>query len=244
MRKLILVLLIVAFAAPASAEFQSQEDVSKWLTFYYQMPEPNRLPEAVEYMSQSGMLDNQDAMAPIFGFISGVLSDNPGQAAGWVDMLSSLKEEHLGVVVLGIWYANLPESQNIAYTILDNHPSLNKQFVFLREGKPMTVDQIPVEQGAWVLDALWGKFMATGRKEPVERIMAVLPWIDIKGDVNRLLVGGAARWSLASNAVQHDLVFKFCEEAMKNQSEEVTLKLQEVLENSEKDRQERHNKSL
>jgi len=244
MRSLILGLLFATFTTPAVAGFESQEEVSKWLTFYYQAPSPDRMPATIEYMSRSGMLDNKNAMAPIFGFISGVFKDKPMKVAGWIDRLGSLKDEHLGVVVLGLWYANLPESQRLTYEILDKHPKLNEQFAFLRKGSPMPIDKIPLKNGPWVLDALWGNFMATGRKKPIERIMAALPWVDVKGDTSRLLVGGAAQWSLTSNAVQHDLVFKFCEAAIKTQPKDIALKLQEVLEVARKERQQRHNKSL
>ncbi len=244
MRTTILVLLFATFMMPAVADFESQEEVSKWLTFYYQTPSPDRLPAAVEYMSRSGMLDKKNTMAPIFGFISGVFDDNPTKVDGWIDRLSSLKEEHLGVVILGLWYANLQESQRLTYRILDKHPKLNNQFAFLRKGSPIPIDKIPLENGPWVLDALWGNFMATGRKKPIERIMEALPWVDIKGDIQRLLIGGAAQWSLTSNAIQHDLVFKFCEAAIKTKPKDIALKLQKILEVARKERQQRQNESL
>ena len=53
MRLLLGVVLVVMFAVPASAGFQSQEDVTKWITFYYQKPDPTKIPDAIEYMSQS-----------------------------------------------------------------------------------------------------------------------------------------------------------------------------------------------
>jgi len=192
-------------------------------------------------------LDNANATAPIFGFISGVFEDNPERVTEWINKLGSLKGEHLGVVVLGLWYANLPESKTLVYSILDKHETLNTEYSFLRKGSPMPVDKIPLEQGAWVLDSLWGKFMATGNKEPVERIMEALPWVDIKGDVNRLLIGGAARWSLTSNAVQHDRVFEFCETAEQTKPKEVAIKLHEVLDNAregKRENQDGHNQSL
>jgi len=237
MRSLILGLLLATFAMPSVAGFESQEEVSKWLMFYYQAPSPDKVPAAIKYMSRSGMLDNKNAMAPIFGFLSGIFKDNPMKAAGWIDRLDSLEDEHLGVVVLGIWYSNLPESQRLAYGILDKHPKLNQQFAFLRKGSPVPIDKIPLENGPWVLDALWGNFMATGRKKPVERIMAALPWVDVKGDLSRLRVGGAAQWSLTSNAEQHDLVFKFCEAGTKTQPKDIALKLQEILKVARKERQ-------
>jgi hypothetical protein len=99
----------------------------------------------------------------------------------------------------------------------------------------MTVEKIPLEQGPWVLDALWGKFMATGERAPVERIITTLPWLDIKGDINRLLVGGSARWSLASNAIQHKRVLKICEDVAITQKGDVASKLRELIANAKKE---------
>lgn len=242
MRLLFAIVLLVTFTAPAEGDFQSQDEFSNWFTFYYQNPDPRRIPDAIEYMGQSGLLDKKNSISPIFGFLAGGFRDNPEQVAGWVDRFNSLKEPHLGVVVLGLWYANLPDSQKRVYMLLDKHPNLKQQFGFLYQGSPMSVEKIPLEQGAWVLDALWGNFMATGSKTPVVRIMTTLPWVDVKGDINRLLVGGAARWSLTSNAAQHQRVLEFCEAEVRTQPKEIAEKLREVIANAKKERQDRHKK--
>lgn len=216
-------------------DFQSQTEVSKWMTFYYQKPDPARISAAIEYMSQSGLLDNENALAPTFGFLAGVFHDNPQQLGSLIKQLDSLDESHLGAVVLGLWYADLHDSQKRVYAFLEKYPNLKQQFEYLYKGSPMPVDKIPLEQGAWVLDVLWGNFMATGSKVPVERIMTTLPWFDVKGDVNRLLIGGSARWSLASNAKQHQRVMQFCEEAVSTQPKEVAAKLREVIADAKKE---------
>lgn len=246
MRRLLALMLWLAVVTPAIADatFQSQGEVSKWFTFYYQKPEPDRIPDFIAYMGKSGVLDKTNTLSPIFGFLSGVFRSNPDRVSAWVNQLSSLKEHHLGVVVLGLWYAALPDSQKMVYAIIERHPKLKPNFEFLYKGAPMTTEQIPLEQGPWVLDALWGKFMATGDSSLVERIITTLPWVDVKGDVNRLLVGGAARWSLTSNAVQHKQVLEICERAAKTQGGEVTAKLGEVITNAKKELQTRHNPAV
>jgi hypothetical protein len=241
---LIIIMLVATHSVFAGTEFKSQEEFSHWLTFYYENPEPNRIPDAVKYMSQAGVLDNSNAISGIFGFLSGVFRDNPGQINPWLKELRKLKEEQLGVVVLGIWYSGLPDSKSRVSVLLDQHPKLRPEFSFIDQGLPMTVEQIPFEQGSWVLDALWGKFMATGERTLVERIITTLPWLDIKGDTNRLLIGGSARWSLTSNAIQHKRVLEICEEAVKTQSGEVAAKLGEVIENAKKDLQTQHNPAV
>lgn len=239
-----IVMLVATHSAFAVTEFKSQEEFSHWLTFYYENPQPNRIPDAVKYMSQSGIMDKNSAIPPIFGFLAGVFRDNPSHINQWLKELHSLNEKHLEVVALGLWYSGLPDSKQRASAFLDKHPKLKTDLDFIYQGSPMTIEQIPLEQGAWVLDALWGKFMATGENTPVERIITTLPWLDVKGDTNRLLVGGSARWSLTSNAIQHARVMKICEDAAKAQNGEVAVKLGEVIERAKKELQNRNNPAV
>ena len=235
MRLLLSIVLLASLVASANAEFKSQEELGNWFTYYYKEPDPSKIPDAIEYMSQSGWLDNKKSLSPIFGFLAGGFKNNPEQVPGWVSRLTSLNKSHFGVVVLGLWYADLPDSQKRVYAILEKHPKLKEEFSFLSKGTSMPIEKIPLEQGPWVLDALWGNFMATGDKTPVIRIMSTLPWIDVKGDMSRLLVGGAARWSLTSNAVQHNRIMEFCEEEVKTQPTEVADKLREIIETAKKE---------
>ncbi|MCU7837118.1 MAG: hypothetical protein KZQ83_17970 [gamma proteobacterium symbiont of Taylorina sp.] len=193
----------------------------RWVTFYYQHPEPENIPNAIKCMSQTGWFDNKNKLSPIFGFLAGVFKENPKKVPEWIEILTSDKEAHINVVIFGVWYANLPNSQKLVYKILDKHKELKKEFSFLYKGSPLAIEKIPLEQGAWVLDGLWGNFMATGNKTPVARIMTALPWVDIKGDINRLMVGGAAQWSLKSNASQHPHVLSFCKTEINEQPKDV-----------------------
>lgn len=107
----------------------------------------------------------------------------------------------------------------------------------LANGRPSLLE-LPLEQGPWVLDALWGNFMATGDDAPVARIISALPWINVRGDIARLSVGGAARWSLISNAIQHRRVLAVCRKELASQPKEVADVLREVIGEAEKDMKE------
>jgi hypothetical protein len=244
MRLLLSSLLLASLITPVNAALRSQEELACWLTYYYQKPEPAQIPDAIEHMSHTGWFDKPNSMPPIFGFLAGGFRDNPQQVSAWVDRLSALKESHLGVVVLGLWYANLPDSQQRVYALLEQHPTLKQKFSYLYKESPTSMENIPLEQGPWVLDALWGNFMATGSKTPVVRVMSTLPWIDVKGDITRLTVGGAARWSLTSNAVQHPRILDFCETEVATQPKEVAEKLREVVTNAKKELASGHRKPI
>ena len=222
-RYLIMIFLLTPWVSNANEMFSSQEEFSKWLTFYYMKPEPKKIPDAVRYMSESGLLNNKNAISPVFGFLAGVFKENPSKVGIWAQELKSIKPEHYVVVVLGVWYAKLPNSQKIVYGLLDSNDSLRDKISYLKQGSPIQITEIPLEQGPWVLDALWGEFSATGDAEPVSRIANALPWIDVKGDTNKLLVGGAANWSFRSNAIQHNRVFNIASELTKQHPENTHL---------------------
>ncbi len=232
MRILLSLLLIFTFYTQALASFQTSEELSKWITYYYKSPEPNKVPEAYEFMSKKGWFDKKNSVSPLFGFLSGAIQSNPHLAKGWVERLEKLPTKHQNILVLGVWYSDINGSKELVYKLLEKNEELKQAFSYLYEGSPLPVEEIPLEQGPWVLDALWGKFMATGDTAPVVRIISALPWVDVKGDTNRLLVGGSARWSLTSNAEQHKRVLKICEEQIKIQPENVVVKLKEVIDSA------------
>ena len=66
MRLLLSILLLANLITSANAEFKSQEELGNWFTYYYQDPDPSKIPVAIEYMSQSGWLDNKKSISPIF----------------------------------------------------------------------------------------------------------------------------------------------------------------------------------
>jgi hypothetical protein len=229
-----MILIIFSGHVSSETEFKSQKYFSKWLTYYYLNPEPENIVQAVNYISENGFLQNGKTYPPIFGFLAGVFKNNPSKVSSWVDNLSSLEDSSYGVVVLGLWYANLSDSKEKVYAMLEKRPALKKQFNYLYQGSPMEIRKIPLEQGPWVLDALWGNFMATGNTEPVARIIEALPWLDVKGEINKLLVAGAAQWSLTSNAEQHKKVMAICENEIKIQPPAVQEKLRSVIAEAKK----------
>lgn len=239
MRRFALLILcfITTTSVNAAPAFNSEEELMRWVTYYYKKPQPARIPEAVKYLNQVGALSNQNSIAPIFGFLSGVFSQNPQRVSDWINELTSIGEKELGTVVLGIWYADLPDSKARVYALLEKYPKLKSDFEYLYKGGPMAIEKIPLDQGPWVLDALWGKFMATGDVAPVERVISALPWVNVKGNIDRLMVGGSARWSLTSNAVQHKRVLEICERLATEQSSETTIELLKVIKAAKKELQ-------
>lgn len=239
LRSLLFVAALVCSPVFAAAQdFADAEALGRWITYYYTKPEPHRVAEAIRAASAQGFMKNGQKAPPFIGFIAGVMSKNPSMAESLAEQLTSLPEVDQPVLILGVWYSAYPEAKPLLERLTKSMPK-HKEMIdhFLANGRPSLLE-LPLEQGPWVLDALWGNFMATGDDAPVTRIISALPWINVRGDVPRLLVGGAARWSLISNAIQHKPVMAACRKALISQTKEVTEVLREVIAEAEKDMRE------
>jgi hypothetical protein len=231
--KFLSLFLIFVSGSVFASSFKSQEEIANWVTYYYVKPEPERVVDAVKYLGEAKLLKS-GSMPSLFGFLAGVFRSNPQKVNAWVDQLSTLADEEFSSVLMGLWYADLPFSKEKIKAAVAQRPALKTSFSFVENGQPMPVTEMPLEQGTWVLDSLWGNFMATGTDEPVIRMMKALPWIDVKGDINRLMVGGAARWSMTSNAAQHKRVLEICTQQAKSQPKDIAQRLEQIIENAKK----------
>ena len=229
-------LVLLASAAAHAQPFADIEQAGQWFTYYYLKPDPDRLPQALRLMSDEGMLKEDKGAAPVTGFLSGVLRANPKRARELVSRLSFLPEDEQSIVLLGLWYSAVPEAKAILKELTASMPAQGARIAFLLATPALPVVEVPPDQGAWVLDAWWGYFFATGDELPVKALIATLPWAQIHGDVGRQMVGGAARWSLASNAAQHDRVLAICKAQMAAQPAEVAKLLAEVVQSAEAER--------
>lgn len=239
LRSLLVVVVLVCSSAFAAVEkFADADALGRWITYYYSKPEPHRVAEAIHAASAKGFMQNGKKAPPFIGFIAGVASKNPSIVPSLADQLSSLPVIDQPVLILGIWYSAYPETKPLLTSLKKSMPQHNEMIEYLlANGRPSLLE-LPLEQGPWVLDALWGYFMATGDDAPVARIITALPWVNIRGDVSRLRVGGAARWSLISNAIQHQPVMATCREELKSQPKQVADVLREVIAEAEKDMKE------
>src|ERR1019366_1352485 len=86
------------------------------------------------------------------------------------------------------------------------------------------------------LDALWASFFATGDERYVWRLISALPMVDTKGDVSKMLIGGAAQWSLTSNAIQHGRVMEICEAQLNTLPDDQKPALKKVIDSAREKR--------
>jgi hypothetical protein len=85
-----------------------------------------------------------------------------------------------------------------------------------------------------LLDVLWGYYCATGAFNPaVSRIVALVSWAKDRDDVERLTLGGMAKYTLAANAAKDARLLAVLKSVAKYYPKETKVELDEVIEAAE-----------
>lgn len=188
-------------AAPAGAHHA--ED---WLTYYYLEKDTSQIVESLRDMAQEGALDAGPQEAPVASFFSEVFRASPQLAAGWIEA-AQLDADDRKPLIKALWLAGL-EDEAVKLARLDQWPKADLEK--LRKPPP---DRYAFRiSDPSHLDMMWAAFMASGDTRYVIRVIDVLDYPVAPGEAGTpaLLLRGSARWSLASNALQHEMVLRAC----------------------------------
>ncbi|MDI6871094.1 MAG: hypothetical protein QME79_07015 [Bacillota bacterium] len=226
------------FKFPAE-ELASEQDLRRWMTYYYGEPRPELLVPAVKLLAATGALDKPTAVAPLATFLGQVFRQNPEKLSAWVEELGGLRSDHQKVLWRALWSAGIPEATALLQAIADEAAGENRGYLAnLLQQTPPDLLTMAIDSPA-ALDMLWAAFLATGDGKYVARIIEVLPWAAQTADQPKFYLGAAARWSLTSNALQHQRVLESCVEQAAHQPEEGKAALEEIIRNVREERSRR-----
>jgi hypothetical protein len=206
-----IVAVLLAFASLAFAG-SNAADLGNWITYYYMHPQPDDIPARVREMAALGAFRKQSDDAPMVAFLAEVFRQNPNRIAGWFESLQNTSGDVRSAIILAAWESKTKEGTSVL-----NALGAQKEQDFalqIRKQKPIDLAKDQIDSPAF-LDMLWATFFASGNAWPVVRIIGVLSWKEpAEGVANRtgvILIIGAARWSLSSNAFQHRRVYEICQ---------------------------------
>jgi len=218
-----MLLVLVLFGAFLAEAPPSSEAVQLWFTYYYLKPRPElALPSLGvierELQQEKGRsLADEVTRGGLRTFYAHVFAQN--------DALVREVERRLPTLSVG--------QQAFVREALRRCPSAACALVV--PAGPVALRRSP-QPDPGTLDDAWAAFFATGDARYVDAVIGVLPWLEVRGDPQRLLTGGAARWSLASNAYQHARVLAICEESAASASGPTKRVLDEIISQAKAER--------
>ena len=84
-----------------------------------------------------------------------------------------------------------------------------------------------------LIDIHWGLYFATGKAQPIARVVELLPWTKERDDVDKLTIGGMAKFTLAANASRDVHLLRLLKSLSREQPKEIRPILQDVTEAAE-----------
>ena len=84
-----------------------------------------------------------------------------------------------------------------------------------------------------LIDTHWGLYFATGKDASIKRIVILLPWSTERDNVEKLTIGGMAKFTLAANATRDAKLLRLLKQLSVEQSKAVKPLLDEVIEAAE-----------
>lgn len=212
-----------------SAPFTKNEQILKWINGYRRRPEPRRLPQLIKSMSRLGSFVDHKKAGVYIGFIAGVLGRNPLQAERLVAQSFPLPPADQVVIIKAIAYSGLTNWQGVLSGAAERMPARKVLIRHYLYGEGKALEDLPMDDGPFVLDVHWGRYFATGEQEPVSRIVSALAWSEEKDNLERLTIGSMAKWTLASNSSRDKDLLDRLKAEMNTQPLEVRKPLREVI---------------
>lgn len=204
-------------------------DIEKWMTYYYQNPQPELTPQVIEDLSQEGKLSNENTIVQIMYFFCLVFREHPSKIVKWMaSFLTTLSLMEREILVTTIWLSNTEASKKYLNTLMNDVPELKEYINELLVSPFLDIEETPIDNPE-ILDALWASFMATGNEKYILRIISILDYSKNTNDEIKRLIGNAAKWSIQSNMANHPKIRLICMEQLIHQKMEIKIILQEIL---------------
>lgn len=220
-------------AAAQQQQLQRPEQVLAWINAYRAKPEPQRMPVALRALSAMGTFREIDSAGIYVGFAAGVLGANPQRAEKLVEALFPMPPEDQVVIVRAIAYSGLADWKALMAKFVERMPARRVLIERHLYGKAPGLMELPLEQNPAALDTLWGFYFATGREEPVKRIISALPWSKDANDVDKLTTGSMVKLTLAVNAMRDPELLRLLHRQAERAEKPVMPILREVIEAAE-----------
>jgi hypothetical protein len=246
-----------AFGA-SNTEFYSSAEVLKWMNSYRSKPDPMRAATAIHQLSGFGELRNQESAGVYVGFAAGVLASNPAKATALVNKMLPMPAEDQWLVVRAVAYSGIPQWRmlltDIAPRVPARGPMLQKyvagtlpvlrQFKIEKQKAGWTdrfaeympfhekpkADPIARRPSPELLDTFWGYYFATGDTAALQNIISLLPWSTDHDDVQKVTLGGMAKYTLAENASRDSVLLATIKAIRASEPKDVQPVLDQVIE--------------
>ena len=191
----------------------TDDAIATFVATYHKRPDPLRLPAILKAAQDNGYLRDKARRHVVIGFLAGLIAEDAKYVTTLAPYFADLPSDLPLRLPRAIAYSGRADWLRQMQTLKSLWPMKAAEIEAIIRDGGKSIPKLPVDLQALALDLNWGYFGATGRKEPVQAIIAGLAGADDKANPVRISNAYAAKLSLVNNALKNDRVLAWCREA-------------------------------
>ena len=229
------VLILIFFLSPLNAiaedVFKSDQDYEQWASNFYLNPELDKVVPAFHYYCNSKLSNERNIRVLISHFYAAILRSNPKLVDELFRSVQPGADARVQSFALNtLWLVNSEQSRELLlnakmnWELTDNNRRTIDQSIEIRPQWPLGT---PITSTS-MIDIFWTIFSATGEAQPVKEIISILHLAE-DGTGKEIMIGGAAKWSLALQMRTHKRVVEIVRQELETAAEPTKRLLGELL---------------
>ena len=88
----------------------SIEQLEKWMMYYYENPQPDITPIAIETLREKGHLSSEVGVEGIMAFLSFIFRFHPEKIETWLATFKEMSIQEKVVIIHALWYSSTLEA--------------------------------------------------------------------------------------------------------------------------------------
>jgi len=208
----------------------TQDDLNIILTNYYKTKHVELISSAISFIDKDSEDPIENFYGAAAGFFGEVFRQNPDHLEKWLAEIAHFSERGKQLFYNAYWHCNSPKSRmfikNLAGTdILEAVPL---EWI---DSEPPDLRKLVPHDGVEG-DMSWGAFLATGDPIFVVNIITAATEYNERENYQRFINASVGKWSLASNAQQHLIVYQTLEKEVNKYEGDKREVIQDILDKS------------
>jgi hypothetical protein len=181
--------------------FTEESDWDEWVHHYYESPSPQKAIDGYLYFCtfEDSIKDNS-VFYPLLSFFTEISKNNTYLIQ---PLIQEYPEQDMLTRICIIFLLHTIENEE-ADIFLNSLKGDELSVYHEIKDNPLIAVPDDIDHPAY-LDFLWARFLASGKYDPVLRLVKELAFKEKKA-----MIYGAAKWSIAANCRQHNLVYQYC----------------------------------
>lgn len=205
------------------------QELEEFNLYYYKKKDVDLVSFAMSFLDNNIDRPTETIFGSVTGFYGQVFRENPERLDEWINEIDRLSERTQPLFFNALWLSNTPQAKK--YLADKTDKVVGDAKVTMQEligSEPPDLREV-IPGNPIVGDMVWGAFLVTGDPRYIVNIIEATTHYNNREDFKVFYNAGLGKWSLASNAQQHEIVYQTLQQQLSEYEGEKRDIIQDVL---------------